>query len=46
VPRDGSTLADIAVALGFADQAHLSRTVREHVGYTPAALRRVLQTTG
>ncbi|WAL72982.1 helix-turn-helix domain-containing protein [Kitasatospora sp. YST-16] len=35
--------ADLAARLGFADQAHLTRrTVREHVGHTPAALRRLL----
>ncbi|WP_020647500.1 hypothetical protein [Amycolatopsis balhimycina] len=27
--------------LGFADQAHLTRTVREYVGETPAVLRRL-----
>jgi AraC-like DNA-binding protein len=32
-------LADLAAQLGFADQAHLTRTVREHLGYTPAVLR-------
>jgi AraC-like DNA-binding protein len=37
-----TALADLAVELGFADQAHLTRTVREHVGYTPVALRRLL----
>jgi AraC-like DNA-binding protein len=35
-------LADLAARLGFADQAHLTRTVREHVGHTPTALRRLL----
>jgi AraC-like DNA-binding protein len=35
-------LAALAADLGFADQAHLTRTVREHLGHTPAALRRVL----
>jgi AraC-like DNA-binding protein len=40
---EGSTgLAELAAQLGFADQAHLTRTVREHVGHTPAALRRLL----
>ncbi|WP_063062863.1 helix-turn-helix transcriptional regulator [Nocardia sienata] len=40
---DGDTgLADIAAHLGFADQAHLTRTVREHLGYTPVVLRRLL----
>jgi len=38
--RDESSLADVAASLGFADQAHLTRTVRDHVGATPAALRR------
>ncbi|WP_229796065.1 helix-turn-helix domain-containing protein [Saccharothrix coeruleofusca] len=31
-------LAGLAADLGFADQAHLTRTVRAHVGWTPAAL--------
>ncbi|MFI1384825.1 helix-turn-helix domain-containing protein [Embleya sp. NPDC020886] len=35
-------LAALAVDLGFADQAHLSRTVRTELGYTPTALRRLL----
>lgn len=35
-------LALLAAELGFADQAHLTRTVRAHVGRTPAALRRLL----
>lgn len=36
------SLADLAARLGFADQAHLTRVVREHVGHTPTALRRLL----
>jgi AraC-like DNA-binding protein len=40
---DTSTLADIAAALGFADQAHLTRVMRTHVGHTPDALRRALR---
>ncbi|MGH7733936.1 MAG: helix-turn-helix transcriptional regulator [Gemmatimonadales bacterium] len=44
--RDESTLADLAASLDFADQAHLSRVVREHVGQTPGALRRALKTAG
>jgi AraC-like DNA-binding protein len=39
------SLARLAADLGFADQAHLTRTVREHVGCTPAALRHVLAQT-
>jgi AraC-like DNA-binding protein len=40
---DGETaLAALAADLGFADQAHLTRTVRDHVGHTPVALRRLL----
>ncbi|GAB2972578.1 helix-turn-helix domain-containing protein [Amycolatopsis acidiphila] len=35
-------LAGLAADLGFADQAHLTRTVRTHCGHTPAALRRLL----
>lgn len=38
----GAGLADMAADLGFADQAHLTRTVREHLGHTPTALRRLL----
>lgn len=36
------SLAVLAADLGFADQAHLCRTVRDHLGHTPAALRRLL----
>jgi AraC-like DNA-binding protein len=36
-------LAGLAADLGFADQAHLCRTIRAHVGRTPTALRRLLQ---
>ncbi|WP_029138761.1 helix-turn-helix transcriptional regulator [Nakamurella lactea] len=36
------SLGVLAADLGFADQAHLSRTVREHLGQTPVALRRLL----
>jgi AraC-like DNA-binding protein len=37
-----SSLALLAADLGFADQAHLCRTVRDHAGHTPTALRRLL----
>jgi AraC-like DNA-binding protein len=36
------SLAVLAADLGFADQAHLCRTVREHLGHTPTALRGLL----
>lgn len=36
---DGS-LADLAAATGFADQAHLSRVVRRRFGQPPSAIRR------
>ncbi|MEI5101147.1 helix-turn-helix domain-containing protein [Streptomyces sp. PmtG] len=35
-----AALADAAVAAGFADQAHLTRTVRALAGRTPGSLRR------
>lgn len=35
-------LAALAVDCGFADQAHLTRTVRRETGWTPGQLRRVL----
>lgn len=42
--QDGETdLAGLAAELGFADQAHLTRTVRGLVGHTPTALRRLLR---
>lgn len=40
--RGDASLADVAASLGFADQAHLTRTMRDHVGLTPAASRRAL----
>jgi AraC-like DNA-binding protein len=35
-------LGTLAADLGFADQAHLTRTMRDHLGHTPTALRRLL----
>ncbi|EHR59080.1 helix-turn-helix domain-containing protein [Saccharomonospora cyanea] len=37
-----SSLASLAADLRFSDQAHLTRTVREHLGHTPTTLRRLL----
>ncbi|GAB3969129.1 helix-turn-helix transcriptional regulator [Actinoallomurus acanthiterrae] len=37
-----TNLADLAAELGFADHAHLTRTVRGECGHTPQALRRLL----
>ncbi|CAM5336730.1 helix-turn-helix transcriptional regulator [Streptomyces chartreusis] len=34
-----TAVADIADACGFADQSHLTRTMRRHLGLTPSALR-------
>ena len=39
---DGASLADLAAAAGFADQAHLTRAVRQAIGSTPSQLRRHL----
>ena len=38
----GTGLAALAADLGFADQSHLCRTVRAHLGHTPTELRRLL----
>lgn len=40
--RGEPSLAALAADLGFADQAHLTRTLREHIGHPPTALRRLL----
>ncbi|MET0701021.1 MAG: helix-turn-helix domain-containing protein [Mycobacterium sp.] len=39
----GYSLADAAGAAGFADQAHLTRQMREMMGLTPAAVLPILQ---
>ncbi|HEX7745243.1 MAG TPA: AraC family transcriptional regulator [Micromonosporaceae bacterium] len=41
--QGADNLAALAAGLGFADQAHLSRTVRAQLGCTPSGLRRLLQ---
>lgn len=40
---EGAPLAMIAADLGFTDQAHLSRTLRAHLGRTPGQVRRLLR---
>ncbi|MFF4818826.1 helix-turn-helix transcriptional regulator [Kitasatospora sp. NPDC001309] len=37
-----TSISTLAAELGYADQAHLTRTVRQHLGHTPTALRRLL----
>lgn len=37
-----NSLGALAADLGFADQAHLSRTMRQYLGRTPTALRKLL----
>jgi transcriptional regulator GlxA family with amidase domain len=36
----GDTLAGVAVAVGFSDQAHMTRPFHSIVRYTPGALAR------
>ena len=38
--RTGEAIADVAYALGYADQSHLSRDVKRLTGYTPAESQR------
>jgi AraC-like DNA-binding protein len=40
------SLGVLAADLGFADQAHLTRTVRQHVGRTPSCLCRLVTEHG
>jgi AraC-like DNA-binding protein len=39
-------LARLAADVGFADQSHLCRVVRDETGRTPSALRRLMQAAG
>ncbi|WP_406075035.1 helix-turn-helix domain-containing protein [Micromonospora sp. NBC_01638] len=43
---DGRPLGALATEYGFADQAHLTRMIREQVGHPPARLRRLLTPSG
>lgn len=43
--RSPTPLAEIAAAEGFADQAHLSRTISRATGWSPARLRRLFAGT-
>ncbi|NUW35057.1 helix-turn-helix transcriptional regulator [Nonomuraea sp. SMC257] len=42
----GAQLAELATMYGFADHAHLTRTVRKHLAETPSALRARLDRRG
>lgn len=44
IEAGNANLADLAAELGFADHAHLTRTVRDECGHTPQALRQLLAT--
>ena len=41
--QNGESLADAAITAGFADQAHLTRQMREMMGVTPAAVLPILR---
>jgi len=40
--RAGHPLAEVAAAVGFADQPHLTRVFKSHIGVTPAVYRAAL----
>ncbi|MGY1921940.1 helix-turn-helix domain-containing protein [Pseudomonas tolaasii] len=41
--RDGGLIAEVALAAGFADQAHFQRTFKQHFAATPGQYREVLK---
>jgi methylphosphotriester-DNA--protein-cysteine methyltransferase len=43
--RAGAELAALAADLGFADQSHLCRVLRDETGHAPSTLRRMLAVT-
>ncbi len=46
IEQGAGGLADVAATVGFADQAHLTRTMRAELGRTPAGVRRLLASAG
>ncbi len=44
IAEGATNLAHVAATCGFADHAHLTRTVRQHLETTPSALRAALRT--
>lgn len=45
IEAGAGNLADVAAAVGFADQAHLARTVKAELGHTPTHVRALLAST-
>ncbi|MGU9859334.1 AraC family ligand binding domain-containing protein [Pseudomonas sp. LF245] len=41
--RQGELIADVALAAGFADQAHFQRTFKQHFAATPGQYREILK---
>ena len=41
--RNGALIADVALAAGFADQAHFQRTFKQHFAATPGQYREILK---
>lgn len=43
IEQGNQNLGTIAVAVGFADHSHMTRTVTAHLGYTPSQLQALLR---